>query len=281
MNTPLDLTIALPVKNEEKNLLGCLESISEDFAKHIVIIDSGSIDATIDIAKSKGVSVVNFEWDGKFPKKRNWFLRHYNLQTKWVLFLDADEYLTTEFKTELKKTLENENSKVGFWLNYTIYFMGKKLKGGYPLNKLALFKVGAGEYEKIDEDKWSDLDMEIHEHPILKGDVGYIKSKIDHRDFRGVSHYVNKHNEYASWEAYRYMKTINDEKAKAKWTWKQKIKYKLMRSSLIGPVYFFGSYFVYGGWKDGAKGFAFAILKMAYFTQIYCKISELTENKLK
>jgi len=278
VSTTLDLTIALPVKNEEKNLLGCLQAIGSDFAKHIVIIDSGSTDATLEIAKNQGVSIVNFVWDGKFPKKRNWFLRHYNLQTKWVLFLDADEYLTEDFKNELRQKITMTNN-VGFWLNYTIYFMGKKLKGGYPLNKLALFQVGAGEYEKIDEDKWSNLDMEIHEHPILQGDIGHIKSKIDHRDFRGVSHYMTKHNEYASWEAYRFIKTCNDEEAKVKWTWKQKLKYRLMRSSFIGPVYFFGSFFFYGGWKDGAKGFAFAILKMAYFTQIYCKIVELTDDK--
>ncbi|GAA4976422.1 glycosyltransferase family 2 protein [Algibacter aquimarinus] len=279
MNAPLDLTIALPVKNEESNLKGCLESIGPDFAKHVVIIDSGSTDATIDIAKSKGVSIVNFVWDGKFPKKRNWFLRNYNLKTKWVLFLDADEYLTQDFKKELTQKLETEDDKVGFWLNYTIYFIGKKLKGGYPLNKLALFKVGAGEYEKIDEDKWSNLDMEIHEHPILDGQIGYIKSKIDHRDFRGVSHYMDKHNEYASWEAYRYMKTYNNHDARASWTWKQRIKYRLMRSSLIGPIYFFGSFVFYGGWKDGATGFVFSILKMSYFTQIYCKIKELKNSK--
>ncbi|MCB4809221.1 glycosyltransferase family 2 protein [Tamlana sp. 62-3] len=277
MNNVLDLTIAIPVKNEEKNLLGCIEAIGDDFAKQILIIDSGSTDATINIAKSNGVDVVDFKWDGKFPKKRNWFLRNYNLTTKWVLFLDADEYLTEDFKNELR--LKINTDIVGFWLNYTIYFMGKKLKGGYPLNKLALFQVGAGEYERIDEDKWSKLDMEIHEHPILNGEIGYIKSKIDHRDFRGVSHYMDKHNEYASWEAYRYIKTINDEAAKAKWTWKQKIKYKLMRSSLIGPIYFIGSFVFYGGWKDGATGFAFAILKMSYFTQIYCKIKELSNNE--
>ncbi|MCB4799009.1 glycosyltransferase family 2 protein [Neotamlana laminarinivorans] len=278
MNKVLNLTIAIPVKNEEKNLLGCIKAIGKDLAKQIVIIDSGSTDKTIEIAKSQDVDVVNFNWDGKFPKKRNWFLRNYNLTTKWVLFLDADEYLTPEFKTELRAKLK-QTQAVGFWLNYTIYFMGKKLKGGYPLNKLALFQVGAGEYERIDEDKWSNLDMEIHEHPILKGEIGYIKSKIDHRDFRGVSHYMNKHNEYASWEAYRYIKTINDEAAKAKWTWKQKIKYKLMQSALIGPVYFIGSFVFYGGWKDGATGFAFAILKKAYFTQIYCKIKELSNNE--
>lgn len=269
----LDLTIAIPVKNEELNLPGCLQAIGNDLARHIVVIDSGSSDNTVTVAKEFGVEVVNFEWNGKFPKKRNWFLRNYSLKTKWILFLDADEYLTEDFKAELREKLQG-NKEVGFWLDYTIYFMGKKLKGGYPLKKLALFQVGTGEYERIDEDRWSQMDMEVHEHPELNGPVGNFTSKIDHRDFRGVSHYFTKHNEYASWEASRYLVAAKDQKISRNWTWKQKIKYRLIKSPLIGPVYFFGSFFGLGGWKDGSRGFAFAILKMSYFTQIYCKIQE-------
>lgn len=273
----LNLTIAIPVKNEERNLPGCLNAIGQSFVQHIDIIDSGSTDNTRSIAENFGARVVDFKWDGKFPKKRNWYLRNYTPKTKWVLFLDADEYLTDEFKQELSKALESDAYE-GYWLHYTIYFLGKKLRGGYPLDKLALFKVGAGEYEKIEEDQWSHLDMEIHEHPVLKGPIGKIKSKIDHQDFRGISHYVSKHNEYSSWEAGRFLKLASDAAATTKWTWKQKLKYRLMKSPLIGPVFFMGSFFVMGGFKDGARGFAFAILKMAYFTQVYCKIKELSKE---
>ncbi|MEP6583358.1 MAG: glycosyltransferase family 2 protein [Ginsengibacter sp.] len=273
MLAALDLTIAIPVRNEEKNLPGCLAAIGTDLAKSIIVIDSESTDKTNSIAKDFGVEVVNFRWDGKFPKKRNWFLRNYPLTTRWILFLDADEYLTEDFKSELRDSLE-KNDKVGYWLSYTIYFLGKKLKGGYPLRKLALFKVGNGEYEKINEDQWSNLDMEVHEHPVLMGDIGIIKSKIDHQDFRGVSQYVIKHNEYASWEAMRFLRTVENRNVLSKWTWKQKIKYRLMRSVMIGPFYFCGSFFLLGGFRDGARGLAFAILKMAYFTQVYCKVRE-------
>lgn len=274
MNLTLDLTIAIPVRNEERNLAGCLEAIGPDLARHIVIIDSGSTDQTIEIARSMGAEVIDFKWDGRFPKKRNWFLRHHTPTTKWVFFLDADEYLTADFKAELRKTLQDQQAnKVGYWLSYTIYFLGKQLKGGYPLRKLALFQVGAGEYERIVEDQWSKLDMEVHEHPVLAGEIGVIQSKIDHQDFRGVSHYVLKHNEYAGWEAARFLKT-DSASVSDKWTWKQRLKYRLMQSIWIGPAYFCGSFFLLGGFRDGARGLAFAILKMSYFTQIYCKIQE-------
>ncbi|HYH15189.1 MAG TPA: glycosyltransferase family 2 protein [Flavisolibacter sp.] len=269
----LDLTIAIPVKNEEKNLSNCLKAIGEGLAKKIVLIDSGSTDQTKEIALEYGVSVIDFVWDGKFPKKRNWYLRNHTPQTKWVLFLDADEHLTDAFKKELRQAILKDN-KVGYWLSYTVYFMGKKLKGGDPLRKLALFKVGAGEYEKIDENEWSQLDMEVHEHPILNGPIGSFKSKIDHKDLRDVSFYIRKHNEYASWETARYLCYYQQKRKDNKWTFKQRLKYRLMRTSLIGPVYFLWCFILLGGFRDGAKGLAFAILKMSYFTQIYCKIQE-------
>ncbi|MCW3094222.1 MAG: glycosyl transferase family 2 [Ferruginibacter sp.] len=273
MPQALDLTIAIPVRNEEQNLPGCLAAIGEGFARKIVVLDSGSVDNTQSIATQFGAEVVNFEWDGKFPKKRNWFLRNYTPATKWILFIDADEYITESFKKELRESL-NTSDKVGYWLSYTIYFLGTQLKGGYPLRKLALFKVGAGEYERIDEEQWSKLDMEVHEHPILNGEVGVIRSKIDHQDYRGVSHYVIKHNEYASWEAARFLKMTSDPIISSSLTWKQRLKYRLMRSVLLGPAYFFGSFFLLGGFRDGARGWAFAILKMSYFAQVYCKIRE-------
>ena len=273
MVTKLDLTIAIPVKNEERNLPGCIKAIGKDFASSIIIIDSGSNDRTKEIAKENNIDIVDFKWDGKFPKKRNWFLRNHTLQTKWILFLDADEYLTEEFKTEVREKLIQED-KVGYWLSYSIYFLGSQLKGGYPLKKLALFKIGAGEYERIDENAWSQLDMEVHEHPHLTGEVGKIKAKINHQDFRGVSHYVIKHNEYAAWEASRFVKATSNKSLSSLWTWKQRLKYWLMKSPLVGPAYFFGSFFLLGGFRDGARGLAFAILKMSYFTQVYCKIRE-------
>lgn len=274
----LDLTIAIPVKNEEKNLSGCLKAIGDDLAAKIVVIDSGSTDRTKEIAESAGAEVIDFEWDGKFPKKRNWFLRNHTPQTTWVLFLDADEYLTPDFKKDLRAALSGNNANseiVGYWLHYNIYFLGKKLKGGYPLTKLALFKVGAGEYERIEENRWTKMDIEVHEHPVLNGKTGSLKSKIDHRDFRGLDSYVDKHNQYAAWEAARFAHIMKDSELRKQFTRKQRIKYMLINSVWIGPVFFIGSFIFMGGFKDGARGFAFAILKMSYFTQIYCRLKEM------
>jgi glycosyltransferase involved in cell wall biosynthesis len=84
MSFALDLTIAIPVRNEEQNLAGCLEAIGPDLARRIVIIDSGSTDQTVEIARKMGAEVVDFSWNGRFPKKRNWFLQNHPPTTKCV-----------------------------------------------------------------------------------------------------------------------------------------------------------------------------------------------------
>jgi glycosyltransferase involved in cell wall biosynthesis len=272
----LDLSVVIPTKNESKNLPGCLEALGRDFAAHVYVIDSSSTDNTTAIAAEWGAQVLPFDWDGRFPKKRNWFLRNHPPSTAWVLFLDADEYLTDSFKKELRAVLPASNDN-GYWLNYTVHFLGAELRHGYPLQKLALFRVGEGEYERIDEDEWSALDMEIHEHPIINGSVSRIRSKIVHHDYRGIYHYIAKHNEYSSWEANRYVNRFEG-KISRQLTRFQRIKYAIMGSPFAGVVYFFGAYVLMGGFLDGKRGFLFALLKMSYFTQVYCKVFELNSG---
>lgn len=69
MQTKPDLTIVIPVKNEEKNLKGCLDAIGKDFARHIVLVDSASSDTTLAIATDYNLEIINFQWNGQFPKK--------------------------------------------------------------------------------------------------------------------------------------------------------------------------------------------------------------------
>lgn len=168
------------------------------------MVDSGSDDGSCEIAREAGAEVLQFEWDGGFPKKRNWALREVSLETGWVLFLDADEFVTDAFVAELEAALPTTDC-VGFWLNYERWFLGRQLRHGDEFLKLALFRVGAGEYERIEESRWSGLDMEIHEHPVLEGPTGEIAAPIEHNEYRGLAHYIAKHNEYSSWEAARWL----------------------------------------------------------------------------
>lgn len=265
----IPVSVVIPVKNEEKNLPPCLDLL-KDFDE-VIVVDSNSTDSTPQIVEKYGRTLVNFTWNGQFPKKRNWTLRNVPIRNEWVLFLDADEFVTDSFKKELAKAIETTEC-VGFWLHYTNDFLGKVLKHGAAMPKLPLFRKGAGEYEFIDEKAWSHLDMEIHEHPILTGKVGEIKAPIIHREFRGLTHYIQKHNEYSSWEANRYLK-MTDKSGEL--TFRQKVKYALIDTWLLGPLYFCYSYFYKLGFLDGKNGFMYAAFKMQYFFNVKAKIEEI------
>ncbi|SFR31333.1 Glycosyltransferase involved in cell wall bisynthesis [Robiginitalea myxolifaciens] len=274
-NKTIPVSVIIPAKNEEKNIKSCLEAL-QDFSQ-IIVVDSNSTDGTKTIVESLGAAYVNFEWNGKFPKKRNWILQNFDFKHDWVLFLDADEIITPKFQDELSRAINNSHFD-GYWLKYTNHFMGKRLRFGDSMRKLALFKRQVGAYERIDEEHWSNLDMEIHEHPIIEGKVGKINSPIIHNDYRGLAHYISKHNSYSSWEARRYLQLKRDSQNSL--NFRQKVKYRLLSLGLLPIVYFISSYVIKGGFLDGKEGLAFAKLKANYFYQIQLKIAEFSYNNL-
>ena len=260
------LTIVVPVKNEERNLPGCLENVKP--FKHVVIVDSGSTDRTLQIAAEYGREVVQFKWNGEFPKKRNWVLRNYKFETTWVMFLDADERITPEFCKELECVLSTTDCNA-FICFYDNWFMGQMLRHGDVMRKTAILRVGAGEYENIDEHGWSGLDMEIHEQLQVAGEIGVIKARLEHHDKRSLESYYKKHEEYANWEANRYMALKGDF---SKLTKRQQTKYGLIKKWWFGFAYFCACYFLKLGILDGKPGYVFARGKWKYFCNIRQKL---------
>ena len=317
------LTIVIPVKNEEKNLPACLENV-KDFTS-VVLVDSGSTDKTREIFEGfrekvsgfkfqvsggresvsgdrfqGGWEIVDFKWDGKFPKKRNWVLRNYKFRTPWVLFLDADERVTEAWKKEAAKVLGVEDGEaprsedaagtVGadrydvIKCYYDNWFMGKMLRHGDCMQKTAMVRVGAAEYEKIDEDNWSSLDMEIHEHLQIKdaggrfqvsgsksqveGREGEIVARLEHHDKRSFESHVAKHREYAKWESNRYRQLMAHPERWEALTPRQKVKYRNLTKWWLAPAYFAVCYFRKLGFLDGYAGLRFALFKAWYFALV-------------
>jgi glycosyltransferase involved in cell wall biosynthesis len=266
------LTVVAPVRNEARNLPACLSSIPAGV--RVLVVDSASTDETADIARAAGAEVLQFQWPGGFPKKRNWVLQTHAFETPWVLFLDADERMTPPFVAELDIAL-GRTDVVGYWLNYRNYFMGTVLRHGDPQRKLALFRVGAGAYERIDDERWSSLDMEVHEHPILQGRVGEIAAAMDHEDYRGLHKHLARHNDYSSWEARRHQALAREPAAWAGLTARQKVKYRNLSRWWYAPAYFLFTYVLRLGFLDGRAGLGFAWLKFVYLTEVRLKIIEL------
>lgn len=272
----IPVSVVIPVKNEELNLPHCLAALQGRF-DDVIIVDSNSSDRTPQIAADYGARLVNFTWDGQFPKKRNWYLDHHDTVYDWCLFLDADEVVSPEFCTALDAAVKTQD-EVGFWLNYTNYFLGRPLHHGVPQRKLALFRKSAGRYERIDEDHWSNLDMEVHEHPQLTGPVGEIAARIDHRDFQGLGKFITRHLDYAKWEMTRYSKVMGTADFD-RLTERQKTKYRHLGKAWFPAAYFLMSYVAKLGFLDGASGLQYSFYKAWYFNTIRLMIREQKRSK--
>ncbi len=264
----IPVSVVIPVKNEEKNLPRCL-SLLKDFSE-VIVVDSHSTDRTPQIVEEYGYRLIDFSWNGQFPKKRNWVLRNIPLKNLWVLFLDADESVTADFRACVREKIAQTDYS-GFWIYYNDHFMGRQLKYGVKMRKLSLFRRDKGEYEYIDEHTWSYLDMEIHEHPIIEGKVGVLPVPLIHNDYKGLEHYIAKHNAYSTWEVHRFYQLV---KSEIRLTFRQQVKYFLLDSWFLAPLYFFYAYFLRLGILDGKAGLLFGLYKMQYFFQIKSKIIE-------
>ena len=273
----IPVTVVIPVRNEEANLGRCLARLA-DF-EQVVVIDSSSTDRTKDIALEFGARYVNFEWDGKFPKKRNWFMLNHPIPSEWILFLDADEFVGEAFTAALTRAIA-DRSVAGYWLSYTNHFMGRRLNFGLPQRKLALFRAGSGLFERIEEDHWSGLDMEVHEHPIIEGNLGEIKVRIDHDDDRGLRKFIEKHTDYAQWEAQRnlLMRSALPGESASPLTLRQRTKYRFITAWWYPAGYFCYAYFIRLGFLDGRAGFVYAAMKFWYFTLTQSFIAELSRR---
>ncbi len=141
MKTPL--SVLIPVKNEINNIEECIRSV--EFAQEIVVVDSHSTDGTQEAATKLGADVIKFDWNGNFPKKKNWALENVEWKQDWVLILDADERITPELAREITDAI-NTQEYGGFYINRCFMFMGAWLRhcGYYPSWNIRLFKHKLG-----------------------------------------------------------------------------------------------------------------------------------------
>src|ERR1700749_5111367 len=101
------VSVLVPAKNEAENLRRCLPALA--WADEVFVVDSQSTDTTAQVARDQGAKVVQFHFNGTFPKKKNWALENLPLRNEWVLIVDADEVVIPQLATEIaRRTAENE-----------------------------------------------------------------------------------------------------------------------------------------------------------------------------
>ena len=258
----IDISVVIFTKNEEANIEACLNSV-EGFSE-IIVVDSQSQDKTVKIAQDFGSEVVSFNWNGKYPKKRQWSLDSIEFRNSWILFLDADERMTDNLKRELIDFLENDSNHYSAGsISLRYFFAGHELRFGQKPKKTVLLKLGSASYPQIvDLDAKGMGELEGHYQPIIKGKTKRFRSKLVHNDVDPISTWMMRHIRYADWEAHLLLNA----KVKSQVDKSKGFGASLFHSMPFRPLGFFVySYFFKLGFLDGRSGFNYAFAKSWYY----------------
>lgn len=282
----LPVSVLIPAKNEEENLVACLESVAR--ANEVFVVDSQSDDETCAIAERYGAQVVQFHFNGRWPKKKNWALDNLPFSNEWVLIVDCDERITPELWDEIAIAIQNQQYS-GYYLNRRIFFLGTWLRHGgrYPDWNLRLFRHAKGRYENLKTEEIRNTgDNEVHEHVVLDGPVGYLKHDMLHEDYRDMYQWLARHNRYSNWEARVYLNlltgmgeqdTIGANLLGDAVQRKRFLKKIWVRLPFKPFLRFILVYILQRGFLDGFAGYTYARLISQYEYQIGVKLFELRQ----
>lgn len=280
----IPISVLIPAKNEEANLPACLASLQQ--ADEVFVVDSQSSDRSVEIAESWGAKVLQFHFNGRWPKKKNWSLENLPFRNEWVLIVDCDERIPPELWQEMAEAIQNPKYD-GYYLNRKVFFLGKWIRfgGKYPDWNLRLFRHQKGRYENLNtEDVPNTGDNEVHEHVILERPAGYLKYDILHEDFRDIYHWLERHNRYSNWEARVYYNLLSgtDDSGTIGANFfgdavqrKRFLKTVWVRLPFKPLLRFIWFYLIQLGILDGRAGYIYGRLLSQYEYQIGVKLYEL------
>lgn len=239
----IDLTVVILTKNEEENITDVIKNAAQ-LTKNILIVDSGSEDKTVELAKAAGVRVIYRVWDNDFSAQRNFALRY--ITTEWVLYLDADERLTEIIIAEIKKVI-NENKKALYQFERRTSAFGKDFKYGVlsPDYVKRMFPVKDGKWQgKVHEAVYTEL-------PVVNLN-GYIK----HNTYKTFEQYIHKMNIYSTIWAKNSNKKVN-----------------FIKDIVLRPLFaFFKMYIIQLGVLEGWLGFVLSVNYSLYTLNKYVKL---------
>ena len=262
-----EITVIIPARDEALHIARCVASARQ--LGRVIVIDSGSTDATREVAAACGAEVVEHAWEGHAAQK-NWALDHLDLRTEWVLLLDADEYLLDETVAEVREAVTRAGV-AGFELPRRYIFLGKELRHAwwYPDYQLRLFRREGARCE----------DVQVHEHMIVDGPAEQLRAPIMHENLKGLSAFVARHNRYSDLEAAEIARPASDRmRGSFMGSWAERrraLKDRVWFRMPMRPVVrFIWMYFVKRGFLDGRRGLLFCYLIAMYDFLIDVKLLE-------
>lgn len=278
----LDVSVIILTYNEEIHIRRCLENVNR-FASNVFLVDCFSTDKTVEIAKSLGANVIQHAWPGNQAEQFNWALKNLVITTKWILRLDADEYLMPELIEELNRKLPAlADGITGVIFNRRHIFMGKWMKRGiYPVKLLRLFQTEKG----VCEQRLMDEHIQL-----LEGRAVEFEHDFCDHNLNDLSWFCHKHVNYAIREAVDLLdieldltgaaETDENKHISAQALSKRMKKHKYAKQPLFWRsfAYFCYRYFLKGACLDGKIGFIWTFLQgWWYRTLVDAKVFEIKQ----
>jgi len=273
----MTVSILILTKNEERDLPGCLESVS--WSNDIVVYDSLSSDNTQLIAKKYGARIVEREFDN-WSSHQNWGLKNIQFKNKWVFYIDADERMSSELIESVQALVNKPDDNVAFRIQRRDFWGGRWLK-----------HVQASKYYiRLFMPEYINYQRLVNPITNVDGNCGVADGYLNHFPFsKGIGFWFERHNSYSSFEAAQIVENRKNNKNfsvlrafievdfnKRRFHQKE-LFYRLPGRALIKFILF---YFVRFGFLDGRPGFNYAVIQSIYEQMIVLKVKELSvENE--
>lgn len=258
MNSKIPVSVIIITRNEAANLPRCLAALG-DFDE-VIVVDSQSTDGTASMAH------VQYQWNGAYPKKRQWCLDHIETRHDRIFFVDADEEITPELTDEIRAL---DWRCKGYFVRGRYVLGGRALHFGLKNNKLALFDRTCFAFPVVNDLEASGMgEIEGHYQPLPKDAatrVGQLRAELLHYSGDDGANWQERHERYAAWEAWMlshnaYPPEIGFGRSVAKY---------LFRHLPWRPVMaFVHSYILRGGFMDGVRGYHLARSRFRYYKMI-------------
>lgn len=257
------LSVAIVTLNEEENLPRTLASVK--WADEIVVVDSGSTDRTVEIARRFGATVIERPWPG-FAAQKNFAISQ--CTGTWILSLDADEELSTELQIQIRTLLPTNPPLDAFYLSRRNLFLGRWVKHGsfYPDRVLRLFRRTAANFDHIPHFE----DRPVHETVTFDGAAETLDYDIIHHAYPTLSSYIEHMDRYSSLGA-----EILATKTRPSGAWLPFIT----RILLVPQLTFFWNYFVRLGFLDGREGLMLHLYHATYTSWKHAKAWEIAHKQ--
>jgi len=274
----MPVSIFIQTLNEEDNLPSCLDSVS--FCDDVVVLDSFSTDRTEEICRERGARFFERTYDGR-GTHQNWAMENIDFKHRWVFYLDADEHMTPELRSEIEDIARKWDSgelsresgaPVAYYCGRKNYFRGRWLKHSMP----------PGHIMRFFQPPHIRFARKANPIPTIDGEVGYLRDHFLHFNFsKGLNEWFTRHNRYAGYEAEETMKSLKGRPMQLRNLFSRDAmtrRYELKNLSFRMPfrplLKFLYMYILKRGFLDGSAGFTYCRLQAMYEYMIVLKVKE-------